>query len=75
MGFAIGPAKQAHSWEKGNAKLVERAWTWHETKSGLHLAARAYNTFGASILTYVGQLEDLPPTTLAAERKALARAA
>ena len=75
MGVAVGPDKADKSWSKANTKLVERAWTWHETKCGLHLAARAYNVFGASTMTYISQLEDVPPSALAAERKALSLAA
>ena len=75
LGYAIGPAKGAFSWEKAEGKLLERARLWHETKSGLHIAARAYNTYGASTAAYVGQLEDPPTSTLAVERRALSLAA
>ena len=75
LGYAIGPAKGAFSWEKAEGKLLERARLWHETKSGLHMAARAYNTFGASTMAYVGQLEVFQAMAGEAERKALSFAA
>ena len=39
------------------------------------MAARAYNTYGASTLSYVGQLEAFPAMAGAAERRALTLAA
>ena len=39
------------------------------------MAARAYNTYGASTLSYVGQLEAFPAMAGAAERRALSLAA
>ena len=39
------------------------------------MAARAYNTFGASTMAYVGQLEHFPAMAGAAERRALSLAA
>ena len=75
LGFAIGPGKGDRSWHKCCAKLVERAWTWREVKAGLHMAARAYNTYGASTMSYVGQLEAFPAMAGAAERRALSLAA
>ena len=38
------------------------------------MAARAYNTFGASTMAYVGQLEHFPGNAAQAERKALTMA-
>ena len=75
MGFAVGPGKEGHSWDKASGKLPERARAWRETRGGLHMAARAYNTFGVSTTSYVGQLELPSKAMLAAERKALCTAA
>ena len=75
MGFAVGPAQAGHSWDKASGKLPERARAWRVTRGGLHMAARAYNTFGVSTTSYMGQLEAPSPAMLAAESKALSIAA
>ena len=55
-------------------KFTKRVGQWKLIPTGLHGATAAYNTFGASVLSYLGQLEAPPPEALDAEEAALRQA-
>ncbi len=75
VGFATGPGKSAQSWEKASIKFLQRANLWGMQRLGLQYAARTYNTFAMSVMTYVAQLEKPSAAALDAEVRALRRAA
>ena len=75
LGFATGPQKDVHSWDKAVAKFLEsfQGWSWNTL--GLQYAAAAYNTYLISLLLFVGQLERPAPAALNAESAMLRRVA
>ena len=75
LGFATGPEKMDHSWDRALNKFIQRISTWEWTSLGLQYAATAYNTYVMSVLAFVAQLENPPEQVLKAERKALRAAA
>jgi len=75
LGFATGPGKAAHSWDRPVASLLGRLDLWPWSSLGLQFATRAYNTFAFSVLSFVAQLENPPASAIQAERKALTRVA
>ena len=44
---------------------------WHERPIGMHFHTLAYNAFAISTLSYVAQLEQVPPFALATEMHGL----
>ena len=60
LGFAVGPERAAHSWDKPMSKYSKRATMWEHKRLGLHLTAQSYNTFTFSTLSFVWQLEPVP---------------
>ena len=74
LGFAIGPGKQEHSWDKPLKKLQQRTEFWDWSKLGLQGAAVYFNVFVLPVLLFVAQLEDPPPKVLAAIRRVLVKA-
>ena len=75
LGFALGPDKGMHSWDKPLAKYVKLLNTWRWSEVGLHGAAVIYNVFVLPVLLFVAQLEDPPPAALEAESWGLRRVA
>ena len=75
LGFATGPGKGNRSWDKPLSKFTSRVKLWDWSALGLFFAAVAYRVFVASVLLFVGQLENPPPDVCIAERQALRRAA
>ena len=75
LGFALGPAKGEHSWDKASAKYVERVLLWTRQGQGLHIGISAYNTFAITVLSYLAQLEAPPEQVLRAEEWALRKIA
>jgi hypothetical protein len=71
LGFATGPGKGSHSCDKPLLKYVDRLGTWPWPELGLQYAATAYNTYVASVLSFVGQLEVIPEHALQQEQVAL----
>ena len=75
LGFAEGPGKGHHTWDKATRKYLDQAQLWGNQGTGLFCATAAYNTYVSTILAFVGQLENAPPHVLDAEKKALRRMA
>ena len=71
FGFMIGPAKGEESWREPLEKYVSRCRLWCNLGVGLQYSALVYNTFVASVLTFVMQLESLPDEALTRESQAL----
>jgi hypothetical protein len=74
LGFAIGPGKQDHSWDKPLKKLIQRTEFWDWSKLGLQGAAVYFNVFVMPVLLFVAQLEEPPPKVLAAIHRVLVKA-
>ena len=64
LGYAVGPGRHQHSWDRPRAKFCERLRDWPWAKLGLHLAVRVFNVFLLPTLLFVAQLEDPPPEVL-----------
>ncbi len=75
LGYMVGPGKGTKSWDKAIAKFTARACLWGSQSLGLQYAAKTYNTFAMSVLTFLSQLEEPPSEAFVAETKALRRAA
>ncbi|CAK0898228.1 unnamed protein product [Prorocentrum cordatum] len=71
LGFIIGPAKEEESWREPLEKYVSRCRVWYNIGEGLQYSALVYNTFVASVLTFVMQLERLPDESLTRESQVL----
>jgi len=70
LGLMVGPSKNDMSWHEPFQKYLRRARVWGQAGVGLHLSLRAYQTYVSSVLGFVMQLEQLPPTFEEYERKA-----
>jgi len=75
LGFAIGPGKADHSWDRAIASLRARMDMWPWSQLGMQYATHAYNVFAFSVMGFVAQLENPSDQALAAEREAVARVA
>ena len=75
LGFAEGPGKRHHTWEKAVQKYKDRAELWGKQGTGLFYATTAYNTYVITVLSFIGQLENPPEAVLEAEKSALRRIA
>ena len=71
LGFAVGPGRGTHSWDKALPKFLSRVGMWSSQKLGMHYTAKVYNTFAFSTLAFLWQLEDVPADVLEAEQTAL----
>ena len=75
LGFMTGPGKGTRSWQKAIDKYKQRAALWGALSLGLQWAAKTYNIYAISVLSYLAQLEAPPPEAYRAEVSALRRAA
>ena len=71
MGFAEGPGRDDHSWDKPLSKYRSLVGMWRSAALGMHYSARVYNTFVLSTLAFVWQLSDIPASVEEAEKDAL----
>ena len=71
LGFMVGPGKGDKSWEEPSRKYLQRCRSWAGQGVGMHYHTVAYNTFAVSMLSYVGQLEQVPSATLVQESRGL----
>jgi hypothetical protein len=60
LGFAVGPGRENHSWDKPLDKYRNRTSLWKDQCLGLHYTAHCYNSFILPTLSFVWQLEDVP---------------
>ena len=60
LGFAVGPGRSTHSWDKALVKYKARANLWKDHRLGLHYAAHCYNSLVLPTLSFIWQLEDVP---------------
>jgi hypothetical protein len=60
LGFFIGPGAGTLSWERPVRKFVERAEVWSTLHLGFNLNVMVYDSFIASVLSYVMQVEEPP---------------
>ena len=75
LGFMTGPGKQHHSWEKAIEKCKDRACLWGSQSLGLQYAAKTYNVFAVSVMSFLAQLEELPPDVHDVEARVLRKVA
>jgi hypothetical protein len=71
LGFCVGPGRCGRAWDKPIAKYLKRCYSWGSQGLGLQLSILAYNTFAASTLSFIAQLECPTEQVLAAEAKGL----
>ena len=75
LGFATGPGKGNHTWDKPVEKFLNRLKDWHWSLLGMHGASVIYNMFLLPVLTFVAQLELPPASACKAEEIGLRRVA
>ena len=75
LGFCIGPSKKDGSWEKAAKKYEMRVALWADEPLGLQYDTMVYNTFAATVIGYIAQLESPPNWLLKRETIMLRRAA
>ena len=73
LGFAQGPGREDHSWDKPLSKYAARVGMWSCNTLGMHYTAKVYNAFAFSTLSFVWQITDVPSTALDAEKIALSK--
>ena len=67
LGFYIGPGRGELSWEGPMEKFQNRAQQWGSLGAGLFMTLKAFRVYIASVLLFVGQLEELPCSYKSAE--------
>ena len=60
LGIVMGPGRGEQSWEKPIRKFLDRSRAWGAMGGGMHLNIRAYQIYIATVLSFVGQLDNLP---------------
>ena len=70
LGVYVGPGREQLSWQAPMAKYLERARLWSTMGLGVMLTMQAYQVYIASVLLFVGQLEELPADFGLHERRA-----
>ena len=73
LGFVQGPGKEGKSWSKPITKYLQRCTNWKSINQGLFFAGTAHNTFAASVLSFVAQLEVPTAEVIRAEHEGLHR--
>jgi hypothetical protein len=73
LGFMLGPKREHRSFEKPLQKYSRRAEEWGRIGAGLCCTTVAYKVYILSTMTFVAQLEILPPSWPEAEAAALRR--
>ena len=71
LGLVQGPGKESISWQKPTCKYLQRCSNWSNIHEGLYFTTTAYNTFCASVLMFIAQLETPTADVLAAEEASL----
>ena len=61
LGITVGPGKGHTSWRHALTKAAGRVADWQWSSLGLSFATQAWNTFIASVLGFVAQVEGPPP--------------
>ena len=69
LGFAVGPTRGQHSWDKALQKMLDRARVWRAIGSGMLTSIKAYRMFIFPLACFLLQLENLPPTWSTIERQ------
>ena len=70
LGVYVGPGREQLSWQAPMAKYLERARLWSTMGLGVMLTMQAYQVYIASVLLFLGQLEELPADFGLHERRA-----
>jgi exonuclease III len=73
LGFTLGPDSHGRSWKKAMEQYTRRSELWAQLGMGLHYTSIAYNTYIASLLGFLLQLELLPEEWHSVEAAALRR--
>jgi len=60
LGVNLGPGRKTSSWTDPFAKFLKRASSWGALGLGLFMTLKAYSVYMATVLLFVGQLEDVP---------------
>jgi hypothetical protein len=71
LGYQVGPAGHASSWDKPLAKYTARLHMWNWSQLGAQFALKVYHTFVLPVLSFVCQLRRCDPRLLEAEKQAL----
>ena len=60
LGFAIGPERESHSWDKAVVKMRDRAKVWRAIGGGMLVSINAYRMYVFPLAGFLLQLENLP---------------
>ena len=71
LGFVEGPGRCGESFKKPTIKFQKRCKEWSKIDAGLQFNTIAYNSFAASTLAFVAQLEPPPQSVIDAEAKGI----
>ena len=73
LGVYLGPGHGELSWDAPVKKFLQRAEQWGGLGAGLLLTLKAFTVYVASVLLFVGQLEELPDSFSDIETRACRR--
>ena len=69
LGFAVGPNRGQHSWDKALQKMLDRARVWRAIGCGMLISINAYRMYIFPLACFLLQLENLPPAWSNIERQ------
>ena len=70
LGFVLGPGRGCKAYDKALSKYLDRAASWGKAGGGLFATAVAYSSYVASVVSFLIQLDGLPPRWPAVEAEA-----
>ena len=70
LGFIVGPDRGEDSWTSPSVKFLDRAKVWRSIGLGMLHTMEAYQVFISSVLSFIAQLDELPPSFSVLEKNA-----
>ena len=71
LGFSVGPERGHESWKKASQKFQSRVVSWASLHLGMYMNAQIYRSLCMSVLSFLGQLEEIPDEVMKLEPWAL----
>ena len=53
LGFAVGPTRHEHMWQKCMEKFASRATNWKDSHQGMRHSCIIYNVVVVTVLSYI----------------------
>ena len=73
LGFILGPVRRHKAYDKALQKFLDRADSWGQAGGGLYATVIAYTVYIASVVSFLVQLDALPPHWPRVEAEAFRR--